>query len=231
MFFWWNPTYLLFMAPALLLMLYAQWRVRSAYAKWGRVANSRSIRGAEVAKTLLDANGLYGVAVQPMPGEMTDNYDPRNKSLNLSQGSLQGDSVASMAVVAHEIGHAVQDDVRFPLMALRSGLVPVVNIGSRFGFIVFLLGFWLSFTPLIWLGLLMFASAFLFTLVTLPVELDASRRAMQMLTTSGLIIGNDDRQGARAVLQAAALTYIAAMLSTLLTLLYYVFLAFGRRRR
>jgi Zn-dependent membrane protease YugP len=135
-----------------------------------------------------------------------------------------------MAIVAHEIGHAAQDATRYPLMALRSALVPVTNIGSRLGFFVFLAGFWLSFTPLIWLGILMFASAFVFTLVTLPVELDASRRAMQMLTTSGLIVTNDDRQGARAVLNAAALTYVAAMLSSLMTLLYYIFLARGRRR-
>lgn len=231
MFFWWNPLYWLFMAPALLLMLYAQWRVSSAYNKWSRVPNTRSLTGAKVAQELLNSNGLYGVAIKPMAGRLTDNYDPRNKSLNLSQGSLQGNSVAAMAVVAHEIGHAKQDFTNYPLMALRSGLVPVVNVGSRLGFIVFLVGFFLSFTPLLWLGILMFASAFVFTLVTLPVELNASHRAMEMLTTSGIIVGNNDRDGARAVLNAAALTYVAAMLTSLLQLLYYVSMAMGGRRR
>ena len=226
-----NPLYWLFISPALLLMFYAQWRVRTAYARWSEVSNTQGLNGAQITRQLLSANSLLGVNVKPMPGKMTDNYDPRNKMLNLSEESLRGDSVASMAIVAHEIGHAVQDDVRYPLMALRSGLVPVVNIGSRFGFIVLILGFVLSFTPFQLLGLLMLASAFVFTLVTLPVELDASRRAMQMLTNSGLIVSDNDRQGTRAVLNAAALTYVAAMLTALLQVLYYAYLIFGRRRR
>jgi Zn-dependent membrane protease YugP len=223
------------MAPALLFMFYAQWRVRSAYNKWGKVPNSHTASGTSVAQRLLSENGLLGVAVQPVPGEMTDNYDPRSKMLSLSQGSLQGTSVASMAIVAHEIGHARQDATGFALMALRSGLVPVVNFGSRLGPILFMIGFFFNLGELIsplfiWGGILLFASAFVFTLVTLPVELDASRRAMKMLTTSGLVVTDDDQRGARAVLSAAALTYVAAMLTAFLQLMYYVFLA-GRRRR
>lgn len=237
MFGFWDPTYWLFVAPALLLMLYAQWRVRSAYAKWSKVPNSQGYSGAQVAKYLLDNSarigegvGLFGVAVQPMPGQMTDNYDPRSKTLNLSQGSLQSDSVASMAVVAHEVGHAQQDAAGSPLMALRGALVPAVNIGSRFGPIVFIVGFLLSFTPLQWLGIALFASAVVFSLITLPVELDASRRALAMLTTSGLVVTNEEQRGARQVLSAAALTYVAALLMSVMQLLYYVFLS-GRRRR
>jgi Zn-dependent membrane protease YugP len=231
MFYWWNPTYWLFVAPALLLMLYAQWRVRSAYKRWGQVRNSRSLAGAQVAEALLRENGLYGVGLQRVPGELTDHYDPRSKMLGLSDGTAQQNSVAAMAVVAHEIGHAQQDASNNVMLRLRSGIVPAVNVGSQLGPILFFIGILLQFQPLMWLGIAFFSLAFVFALITLPVELDASRRAMQMLTTSGLIVGNEERQGARAVLSAAALTYVAALLMALMQLLYYVTLASGGRRR
>jgi Zn-dependent membrane protease YugP len=231
MFYWWNPYYWLFMAPALLLMLWAQWRVSSAYAKWGKVPNGNGLRGADVAERLLREQGLGGINIQGVPGELTDNYDPRRKVLNLSRGSATQPSVAAMAVVAHEVGHAQQDAQNFLLLNLRSGIVPVVNIGSRLGPILFIIGWFLQLTPLLWLGILAFAGAFVFSLITLPVELDASRRAMKMLTTSGLIVGGSDRQGARTVLSAAAWTYVAGMLMALMQLLYFVSLVAGGRRR
>ncbi len=230
-FYWWNPTYWLFVAPALLLMLYAQWRVRSAYNKWGRIPNSRGIPGAKAAEELLSQGGMY-VRVQGIPGELTDNYDPRSKTLNLSEGTARGASVASLAIVAHEIGHAQQDATGSLLLQLRGGIVPAVNIGSQLGPILFIVGFFLQFSPLMWLGVGLFSLAFVFALITLPVELDASRRAMQMLTSSSLLVGGDEHNGAQAVLNAAALTYVAALLMALMQLLYYVMLASsGRRRR
>lgn len=228
-FFYWNPTYWLFVAPAIILMMIAQWRVRQAYAKWGRVRSAAGISGIKAAEQLMAQNGLYGVGIREIQGTLSDNYDPRNKTLNLSRENAMGDSVASLAVVAHEIGHAMQDSKGYLPLRLRSGLVPVVNFGSRLGPILFLVGILLQFGPLMWLGIIFFASAFVFALVTLPVELDASRRAIRMLDTSNLLVGSRDRQGARAVLNAAALTYVAGMLTALMQLLYYITLARGRR--
>ncbi len=229
--FYWNPTYWLFVAPALLLMLYAQWRVRSAYNKWGKIPNSRGIPGAKAAEELLSQGGLYGLQIQGIAGELTDNYDPRSKTLNLSEGSARGTSIASLAIVAHEIGHAQQDATGSFLLQLRGGIVPVVNIGSQLGPILFIIGLVLQFSPLMWIGIGLFSLAFVFALITLPVELNASNRAMQMLTSSGLLVGNDEQKGARTVLNAAALTYVAALLMALMQLLYYVSMASGSRRR
>jgi Zn-dependent membrane protease YugP len=236
--FFWNPTYWLFIAPALLLMLYAQWRVRSAYNKWGRISNTRGITGANAANEIMNQSGLYGLRIQNIPGQLTDNYDPRSKTLNLSEGSIRGNSVASLAIVAHELGHAQQDATGSLMLQLRAGLVPAVNIGSQLGPILFIIGFFLQLrvsaqlgSSVMWLGVALFSLAFVFALVTLPVELDASRRAMQMLTSGGLLVGDDERKGARSVLTAAALTYVAALLMALMQLLYYVLLASGGRRR
>ncbi len=232
MFYWWNPTYWLFLAPALLFMLYAQWRVSTSYAKWRRVPNSTSLPGAKVAERLLVENGLHGVQIRGIAGRLSDNYDPRSNTLNLTQETAMQASVASAAIVAHEVGHAQQDASRSLLLGLRSGLVPAVNIGSQLGPILFIVGFFLQFEPLMWIGILFFSLAFVFALVTLPVELDASRRAMKMLTNGGLLVGDRERRGARSVLNAAALTYIGALLTALAQLLYYVTLASsGRRRR
>ena len=231
MFYWWNPLYWVFVGPALLLMLYAQWRVRSAYRQWGQVQTSSRLVGVQVADQLLRENGLYGIGLQRIPGELSDNYDPRTKTLNLSDGVAGANSVAAIAVVAHEIGHAQQDATGSFMLRLRSGIVPAVNIGSQLGPILFIVGIFLNFQPLMWLGIAFFSLAFVFALITLPVEIDASRRAIQMLNNSGLLVSNEERRGARAVLNAAALTYVAALLMALLQLLYYITLASGRRRR
>jgi hypothetical protein len=230
-FFYWNPFYWLIVGPAVLFMLYAQWRVQSAYSKWTQVRNSRGIVGTQAAERLIAEQGLYGVNIQGIRGQLTDHYDPRSKTLGLSESTAMQPSVAALAIAAHEIGHATQDARGNLLFNLRSGIVPVVNFGSRLGPILFLAGLFFQFGALMWVGIGLFSLAFVFTVVTLPLEIDASSKAMAMLTTSGMLVGEDERRGAKAVLDAAALTYVAAMLTALAQLVYYILLASGGRRR
>jgi Zn-dependent membrane protease YugP len=235
--FFFDPMYFVFALPALILAFYAQWRVQSAYKKYLSVRNGRSLTGLEVAKMLLRFNNLGHIQIEGIPGELTDNYDPRTKTMRLSQGVANSNSVAALAVVAHEIGHATQDAEAYVPLKLRSAIVPGVQIGSWLGPILFLIG-WLmalyfgsSFGyQIAWLGVLFFAGALVFAFVTLPVEFNASARARAMLTDAGLIYG-EEMNGVRSVLDAAALTYVAAAAQALSTLLYYVFLLSGARRR
>jgi hypothetical protein len=229
--FHWNPVYWLFVGPALLFMLYAQWRVRTAYSRWDGVPNAHNLPGVRAAEKLLADNGLHGVVVRGVRGHLTDNFDPRSNTLNLSEGTATRGSVAALAVVAHEIGHAEQKARRSLLLQARSGMVPAVNFGSQLGPILFIIGYFLRFSPVMWVGIGFFSLAFVFALLTLPLEVDASARAMRMLRSSGLLAGEQDIRGARAVLNAAALTYVAGMLTALAQLLYYVMLASGGRRR
>lgn len=225
-----NPWYFIFMLPALAFALYAQWKVRSAYSKYSQIPNERGISGYQAAQELLSASGLHYVTIEGTPGELSDHYDPRGKVLRLSSGVANGRSVAALGIVAHEVGHAVQDAQAYALLRLRSTLVPAVNIGSSLGIWLFILGMILNFSGLAWLGVLMFSAAAVFAVVTLPVELNASSRAMAMLKNYGLV-GRRDLQGARAVLNAAALTYVAALAQALAQLLYFVFILTGGRRR
>jgi Zn-dependent membrane protease YugP len=229
--FYWNPTYWLFVGPALLFMLYAQWRVSSSYRRWGRVQNTRGIPGAVAAERLLAENGMSGIGIRGISGRLTDNYDPQSNILNLSEDVARQASVASLAIVAHEIGHAQQDAQGSLLMKARAGLVPAVNFGSSLGPILFIVGYFLQFPALMWIGIAFFSMAFVFALLTLPLELNASARAMKMLKSSGLLEEGQEMRGARSVLSAAALTYVAALLTALTQLLYYMTLASGRRRR
>jgi Zn-dependent membrane protease YugP len=228
-----NPTYLLFMAPAFLLMLAVQWYVNSAYKKWSQVATRTRITGAEAAQRLIRSSGLYDVRVEAVPGNLTDHYDPRTKILRLSPGVYQGASVASLAIAAHELGHAMQDQEGYMPLRLRSALVPMVNIGSYLGWIFIIIGLLINATGLAWLGVAVFAGGALFALATLPVELNASARARRLLVESGLIVGEDEQRGVGNVLNAAALTYVAALVTAVLQLLYYVMLVMGMggRRR
>ena len=231
--FFLDPRYLLFMAPAFILMMVVQWYVKSAYNKWSKVPARSRISGAEAARRIIQNNGLYGVQVEGTQGRLTDHYDPRQKVLRLSQGVYQGQSVAALAIAAHELGHAMQDkDEYFPLR-LRAALVPAVNIGSTLGWILILLGMLLQFTSLALLGVVVFSGGALFALATLPVELNASARAKRMLTDTGLIISEEERQGVNRVLNAAALTYVAALITAVLQLLYFasLVLGMGGRRR
>jgi uncharacterized protein len=231
-----DPMWLLFMAPAFIFMLYAQAKVKSAYNKYSRVPNARGISGAQAAQSLLRASNLNHVKVEATRGKLTDHYDPRGKVLRLSEGVYSSTSVAAMGIVAHEVGHAVQDGAGYAPMRVRSALVPAANLGSTLGWIFVMVGLVLSAMGsgfglnVAWLGVVLFAAAVLFTLVTLPVEFNASSRALQMLRGNGLIVAQE-YNGARAVLSAAALTYVAAMLQAVSQLLYFVFLLTGMRRR
>lgn len=227
-----DPRYLMFALPALLLAFYAQMKVRSAYSRYTRKANLRGFTGLQVAQRLLPATGLSHVNVEGIRGQLTDHYDPRSKTLRLSQGVAQTPSVASLAIVAHEIGHAEQDAQGYGPLKLRSALVPAVQVSAWVGPILFMIGLLLNQIGLAWLGVLAFGAGAVFALVTLPVEFNASRRGLQLLGTYQLADGSEMRE-VKSVLDAAALTYIAALAQTLGTLLYYVFMltGFGGRRR
>jgi hypothetical protein len=227
---YWNPYYFVFALPALLLAFYAQWRVRSAYNKYLQVPNSTGITGAQAAQTLMREAGIH-VNLEGARGQLSDHYDPRTKVLRLSSGVANKASVASVAIVAHEVAHALQDARNYMPMRLRSGLVPIVNFTSWLGPILFVVGMLFNAINIAWLGVFAFAGAFVFALVTLPVELNASNRAMRLLETSGILRDQREVRGARKVLNAAALTYVAALAQSISTLLYYVFLLSGRRRR
>lgn len=227
---WINPAYFIFGLPALLLALYAQWRVSSTYRKYLRVPVSGGMTGLQVAQHLLRSTGL-AVRVEGVAGELTDHYDPRNKVLRLSQSVAQSSSVGAVAVVAHELGHAMQDAEAFALLRLRSGMVPVVNFTSWLGPLIFFVGLLLQFEPLATIGIFFVAGAVVFSLLTLPVELDASRRAMQLLRQGSILTDETALGGARKMLSAAALTYVAALAQALSTMLYYISLLGGGRRR
>ncbi len=235
--FWFDPLYLVFALPALLLGFYAQFKVQWAYNKYLRVPNRRGLSGLEAARYLLAASGLGYVSVEGTPGHLSDHYDPRTKTLRLSPQVARSPSVAALGIVAHEVGHAMQEAQGYVPLRLRSGLVPLVNFGSWMGPILFFLGLMLSYQGalqlgyrLAWMGVLGFAAAAVFALVTLPVEFDASRRALQMLQASGLVVDRRELAGAKSVLDAAALTYVAALAQAISTLFYYLFLLTGMRR-
>lgn len=224
-----DPRYYLFALPALILGLYAQYRVRSAYRKYLQVRNARGMAGHEAARRLLEASGLYNVSVQETQGQLSDHYDPRRKALFLSPAVARSATVASLGIVAHEVGHAVQDAANYGPMKLRAGLVPAVQIGSWLGPIIFMAGLFLPIPNLSLIGLLLFSGTLVFSLVTLPVEYNASSRAVAMLKRGGLLADADEK-GVRQVLSAAALTYVAAAAQALSTILYYLFILGGRRR-
>lgn len=228
--FFFDPMYLVFALPALILAFFAQYKVRSTYAKYSRVRNMRGLSGLDAARWLLGSSGLSHVSVEGAPGRLSDHYDPRKKVLRLSREVAYGQSVAALGIVAHEVGHALQDQTNYAFLRLRTGLVPVVNLGSYLGFILFFIGILLQFSGLIWLGIIFFSGSVVFAFLTLPVEWDASRRALQMLRTGGLV-DSRELKGAQAVLSAASLTYVAALAQALSSLLYYIFIALGMRRR
>ena len=232
--FIWDPRYLLFALPALLLAFYAQWKVRSTFARYSRKPNRRGLSGYEVARILLRSAGLDHIRVEEVPGELSDHYDPKKDILRLSRGVAQSRSVAALGIVAHELGHAMQDATDYGPLRARSGLVPIVSLGSWLGPIIFFAGFFLSgfigSTIIAWFGLFLFAGTVVFALLTLPVEFNASKRALQLLHAYRLADG-PELQEAKAVLDAAALTYVAALAQAISTMLYYIFLLTGFSRR
>ena len=222
--------YFIILAPGILLGIYAQWKVSSAYRHASQIATRSGISGAEAAAAVLHAGGVRGVAIEDVPGQLTDHYDPSAKVLRLSQDVYEGRSIASVGIAAHEAGHAIQDARRYTPLVLRNAAVPLANFGSGAGWIILVLGFALQMTGLIWIGIAVFSMTVVFQLVNLPVEFDASRRAKIELVNAG-IIDADELPEVRRVLTAAALTYVAATLTAILTLVYFLFRAgaFGRR--
>ena len=231
--FFFDPRYMLFMAPAFLLMMITSWYVRHAYEKWSQVPAHSRLTGAQAAQRLISTGSLYGVQVQGVAGQLTDHYDPRNKTLYLSPGVANYASVASVAIAAHELGHAMQDAEEYFPLKFRAALVPVVNIGSNLGWILILIGLLFQWVNLAWLGVLVFSAGAVFALATLPVEFNASARAKQLLAQTGIIQGEEEMRGVSNVLNAAALTYVAGLITAILQLFYYVSLVagLGDRRR
>lgn len=229
--FFFDPMYLIFMVPAFLLMAITSWYVKAAYNKWSRVAAGSRFTGYEATKRLINSSGLYGVQIQGTPGELSDHYDPRNNTVYLSDGVANRASVASLAIAAHELGHAQQAAEGYLPFKFRGVLVPMVNIGSNLGWILIMVGLFLQWLQIAWLGVIVFASGALFALVTLPVEFDASARARRMLAESGIIQTDAEMRGVNNVLNAAALTYVAGLVTAIMQLLYYVMLLTGMRSR
>lgn len=225
-----DMTYFLYMIPAFILMGLTSWYVKAAYNKWSKVRARSGLTGAQATQRLISAGGLYDVRVEAIAGEMTDHYDPRSKTLGLSQGVANVPSVAALAIAAHELGHAMQDAENYFPLRLRAALVPAVNIGSNLGWILILIGLFLNFTSLAWIGVIAFSAGAVFALATLPVEFDASARAKRLLADSGIISGQEELNGVNNVLNAAALTYVAGLVTAVLQLIYYVSLVSGRSR-
>jgi len=224
-----DPLYFVFALPAFLLALYAQFKVQSAYGRYSRQPNMRGISGVQAAQILLQYAGLTNVHIEGTPGQLSDHYDPRGKVLRLSADVGNGRSVAALGIVAHEVGHAQQDFQGYMPLRFRSMLVPVTNLGTWLGPVLFFIGLLLNSVRMAEIGLIAFSAAVVFTAVTLPVELNASKRALALLRATNLV---DSRElnGARSVLNAAALTYFAALAQAISTLLYYAFLLSGMRR-
>lgn len=238
--------YLLWMLPAILLSLVAQAMVKSAYAKNSKVINSRGLTGAEAARQVLLRNNITNVAIVPVSGKLTDNFDPRSNTIHLSEGVFNSTSVAAVGIAAHEAGHAVQHAQGYTPNKIRTTLVPITNFGSRIGWILILIGLSLSgyyyYTTtvdtesatyelggvLLILGIILYSTSLLFTLVTLPVEFNASKRALECIKGAGLLQG-DEIKGAKQTLRAAALTYVAAAVTALLQLVRIILIAKQRR--
>jgi uncharacterized protein len=224
-----DPLYFVFLAPALLLGFYAQWRVMDAYRRGRWIPSRCGISGAQAAAAIMQESDVPGVQIEEVPGQLSDHYSPNEKTLRLSPDVYEGHSIASVGIAAHESGHAIQDARHYPLLVVRNAIVPLANFGSVAGMILLVLGFILAMSGLIYLGIAVFSMTVLFQVVNLPVEFDASRRARKQLVATGLISRDEEPEVAR-VLNAAALTYVAATLTAILTLAYYLFRtgAFGR---
>ena len=226
----WDSNYFIFIfIPTMLLSLGVQLYLRSAYGKWSKVRNANGLTGAQVGEVLFDRTPLNEIGMQVVPGNMTDHFDPRTNIVRFSQGTATQPSVAAMAIAAHELGHVQQYQTGSALIKARSFLVPAVQFSPTLSYLSILAGIILNITGLLWLGVFFFGLMVLFSILTLPVEFDASRRGIALLGEAGLLSSDQDRRGANAVLLAAALTYIAAAVTAVLQLLYYITIANRRR--
>ena len=225
--YWWDPTYYLVII-AMLLSVFASIGVKSTFAKYEKMKTARGITGAEAARKVLDMNGLQNVRVERVSGELTDHFDPRSNVIRLSGSTYSNTSVAAVGVAAHEAGHAVQYAVGYTPIKIRNAIVPVVNIGSSLAMPLFILGLVLNFLNLAYLGVFLFSFALVFQLITLPVELNASARAIKILDSSMILYENEVKP-AKKVLKAAAMTYVAAVAATALQLLRLLLILNNRR--
>ncbi|MFB9757700.1 zinc metallopeptidase [Ectobacillus funiculus] len=221
--------YVIYFIIILLIPLYAQMKVRSAYSKYSQVYSTSGMTGAQVARRVLDANGLYDVAVEETPGQLSDHYDPRTKTVRLSTNNYYGQSVSGTAVAAHEVGHAIQDAKNYNFMRVRHALVPVANFGSNMSWIFVMIGMFAGLSKMLLLGIVLMAAGVLFQVVTLPVEFDASSRAMKQISSLGIVSHSEEAQ-ARKVLNAAALTYVAAAAVAVFELLRLLLIYTGMQR-
>ena len=226
--FYYSYSYLLYMLPGLVLMLYAQFKVKHSFSKYSKVTNSRGLTGADAAREVLRQNGVDGVRIEHVSGNLTDHYDPRTNIIRLSDDVYNSTSVAAVGVAAHEAGHAVQYAKSYGPIKLRAAIIPACNIGSRLGIPLAIIGAVIDMMGLVYVGLALFGLAVLFQVVTLPVEFNASRRAISAINSTALLT-KEEASGAKAVLSAAAMTYVAAMIQSLLMLLYYMSRFAGRR--
>ena len=228
LFSYYDWTYFLIII-GFIITLAAQMKMKSTVSRYKSVPAASGATGAQTARALLDSAGLYDIQIQQIPGELTDHYDPSSKVVRLSQTSCARSSIAAIGVAAHECGHAMQDAEGYGPLKFRSALVPAANIGSKLAWPVLIIGFIFSFPPLVHAGIILFSIIVVFHLVTLPMELNASSRALKMISDQGLLEA-EEQKGAKAVLTAAALTYVAALASTLLTFIRLILLSGGGRR-
>lgn len=227
--FYFDPYFLILIVPAFAFSLYAQYRVWSTYSRYSKERSASGLTAAQAARRLLDRAGLAHIRIEAVPGQLTDHYDPRTKTLRLSAPDSQ--SVAAIGVAAHEAGHALQDAHGYVPLVVRSAVVPVASFGTNLGLILFLMGLLIpALRPLMWLGIVAFAGFVFFTLITLPVEFDASRRAVQILQESGTIVEKSELGAVQKVLNAAALTYVAAAAMAVLQLIRLLLIARNSQR-
>lgn len=225
-----DMNYFIFIAlPTLLISFLVQMYLRRTYGKWNKVRNANGLTGAQVGEVLFDRTPLDEIVMQVVPGQMTDHFDPRANVVRFSQGTATQPSVAAMAIAAHELGHVQQYQTGSALIKARGFLIPAVQFSPTLSYLSILAGIILNISGLLWLGVFFFGLMVVFSLLTLPVEFDASRRGLQLLTEAGLMQSKEDQRGARAVLRAAALTYVAAAITSVLQLLYYISIANRRR--
>lgn len=219
-----DPMYMMFVLPAMLLAVFAQFRVKSAYARASKIPSRSGLTGAQAASQILAANGISNVRIELAQGYLSDHYDPKAKALRLSQDVYHGHSLASLGIAAHEVGHALQDKERYGPLVIRNGIVPLAAVGSNLSYFIIFIGLSMGALGFVMLGIALFSLTVIFQLINLPVEFDASSRAKSILVNRGMILGDEEKE-VSSVLNAAALTYVAATISSILTLLYYLWRA------
>lgn len=226
---YYDPMYFLFMIPGFIIALIAQGYLKSNYSKYSKIVNRRNLTGAMAAKAVLNQNGINDVRIECIDGTLSDHYDPRSNVIRLSRDVYESASIAAVGIAAHEAGHAVQHAQNYAPVKIRTAMVPICNIGSQLGIILIFVGFVIDFLELTTLGIILFSLTVVFQLVTLPVEFNASRRALNAIQSGQLLCDGDEYRGAKRVLTSAALTYVAALVTAILQLLYYISKADRRR--